>query len=401
MKIMKRSGVEAEFCKNNIINAIQGANKEVPDKDRANDKQIEIICERIQEKCANSISVLTVEDIQNLVEDELMRYQLFPLARAYITYRYQHALNRNETTTDKQILSLIELDNEEINQENSNKNPQTNSTQRDYMAGIISKDITNKYLLPDDVVKAHEEGIIHFHDSDYFAQHMTNCCLVDLNDMLQNGTCISGTMIEKPHSFSTACTVSTQIIAQVASSQYGGQTITLAHLAPFVDVSRQAIRKDVILQYEEDGIEYTDSMVDRATERRLKKEIEKGIQTIQYQIITLMTTNGQAPFVSVFIYINEVPEGQLRDDLVMISEEFIRQRLKGVKDETGYFISPAFPKILYVLDKNNVYPDSKYFWLNKLAAQCTAKRLVPDYISAKIMRQLKDGDVYPCIDLSA
>lgn len=394
MKIMKRSGVEVDFCKDNIINAIKGANKEVPVQEQATDQQIQNIWQRIQNRCIDSINILSVEDIQDLVEDELMKYQLCSLARAYITYRYRHALERQETATDKQILSLIELDNEEVKQENSNKNPQTNSTQRDYMAGIISKDISRKYLLSDDIVKAHEEGLIHFHDEDYFAQHMTNCCLVDLDDMLQNGTCISNTKIIKPHSFSTACTITTQIIAQVASSQYGGQTITLAHLAPFIDVSRQAIRKDVIEQYEEDYHMYTDDMVDRAVERRLKKEVRKGVQTIQYQIITLMTTNGQAPFVTIGAWINEVPEGQLRDDLVMLIEEVLKQRIQGVQNESGAWITPAFPKIIYVLDDNNTYPDSKYFWLTKLAAECTAKRMVPDYVSAKVMRKLKDGDVY-------
>lgn len=395
MKIMKRSGVEVDFCKDNIINAIKGANKEVTIQEQATDQQIKNIWQRIQNKCASSPSILGVEDIQDLVEDELMKYQLFALARAYITYRYKRSLERKESATDKQIMSLIDLNNEEVNQENSNKNPQTNSTQRDYMAGIISKDISRKYLLDEEIVKAHEEGIIHFHDEDYFAQHMTNCCLVNLEDMLQNGTVISNTKIIKPHSFSTACTITTQIIAQVASSQYGGQTITLAHLAPFVDVSRQAIRKEVLKELKSiEEIKISANTLENIIQKRLQKEVTKGIQTIQYQIITLMTTNGQAPFVTIGAWINEVPEGQLRDDLVMLIKEVLLQRIEGVQNEDGVWITPAFPKIVYVLDDNNTYPDSEYFWLTKLAAECTAKRMVPDYVSAKVMRKLKNGDVY-------
>ena len=343
---------------------------------------------------------LSVEEIQNLVEDELMKLNAFSVARKYITYRFQRALARQSNTTDDQILSLIECANEEVKQENSNKNPTVNSVQRDYMAGEVSKDLTRRILLPEDIVKAHDEGLIHFHDADYFSQHMHNCDLVNLEDMLQNGTVISETMIEKPKSFSTACNVATQIIAQVASSQYGGQSITLSHLAPFVDVSRQKFRKEVKEEFETIGLELDDEKINALAEERLKKEITKGVQTIQYQVVTLMTTNGQAPFITVFMYLNEVPEGRLRDDLAMIIEETLKQRMKGVKNEKGVYITPAFPKLIYALQENNIEPDSQYYYLTELAARCSAKRLVPDYISEKVMKELKvdqngNGQCYP------
>jgi len=343
---------------------------------------------------------LSVEEIQNLVEDELMKLNAFSVARKYITYRFQRALARQSNTTDEQILSLIECANEEVKQENSNKNPTVNSVQRDYMAGEVSKDLTRRILLPEDIVKAHDEGLIHFHDADYFSQHMHNCDLVNLEDMLQNGTVISETMIEKPKSFSTACNVATQIIAQVASSQYGGQSITLSHLAPFVDVSRQKFRSEVKEEFKAIGIELDDEKINALAEERLKKEITKGVQTIQYQVVTLMTTNGQAPFITVFMYLNEVPEGRLRDDLAMIIEETLKQRMKGVKNEKGVYITPAFPKLIYALQENNIEPDSQYYYLTALAARCSAKRLVPDYISEKVMKELKvdqngNGQCYP------
>ena len=345
---------------------------------------------------------LSVEEIQNLVEDEIMKLNAFSVARKYITYRYKRALVRKANTTDEQILSLIECDNEEVKQENSNKNPTVNSVQRDYMAGEVSKDITKRLLLPEHIVKAHEEGIIHFHDSDYFAQHMHNCCLVNLEDMLQNGTVISETMIERPKSFSTACNIATQIIAQVASSQYGGQSISLAHLAPFVDVSRQKLRKEVREEFEQEGIEVTEQQINELAEYRVRKEVNRGVQMIQYQVITLMTTNGQAPFVTVFMYLNEVPEGQTKEDLALIIEETLNQRILGVKNEQGIYVTPAFPKLIYVLEEDNIHEDSKYWELTKLAAKCTAKRMVPDYISEKKMLELKidkngEGHCYTCM----
>ena len=350
--------------------------------------------------CKKMKRALSVEEIQNLVEDELMKLNAFSVARKYITYRFQRALARQSNTTDDQILSLIECANEEVKQENSNKNPTVNSVQRDYMAGEVSKDLTRRILLPEDIVKAHDEGLIHFHDADYFSQHMHNCDLVNLEDMLQNGTVISETMIEKPKSFSTACNVATQIIAQVASSQYGGQSITLSHLAPFVDVSRQKFRKEVKEEFETIGLELEDEKINALAEERLKKEITKGVQTIQYQVVTLMTTNGQAPFITVFMYLNEVPEGRLRDDLAMIIEETLKQRMKGVKNEKGVYITPAFPKLIYALQENNIEPNSQYYYLTELAARCSAKRLVPDYISEKVMKELKvdqngNGQCYP------
>ena len=397
MKIIKRNGQEAIFDEVKITNAIIGANKEVVETERLSEEEIDNITNDIKYKCQKMKRALSVEEIQNLVEDELMKLNAFSVARKYITYRFQRALARQSNTTDDQILSLIECANEEVKQENSNKNPTVNSVQRDYMAGEVSKDLTRRILLPEDIVKAHDEGLIHFHDADYFSQHMHNCDLVNLEDMLQNGTVISETMIEKPKSFSTACNVATQIIAQVASSQYGGQSITLSHLAPFVDVSRQKFRKEVKEEFETIGLELDDEKINALAEERLKKEITKGVQTIQYQVVTLMTTNGQAPFITVFMYLNEVPEGRLRDDLAMIIEEVMRQRMQGVKNEKGVWITPAFPKLIYVLDEDNITEDSKYWHLTELAAKCTAKRMVPDYISAKIMKEMKNGEVYPCM----
>ena len=400
MKIIKRNGQEAIFDEVKITNAIIGANKEVVETERLSEEEIDNITNDIKYKCQKMKRALSVEEIQNLVEDELMKLNAFSVARKYITYRFQRALARQSNTTDYQILSLIECANEEVKQENSNKNPTVNSVQRDYMAGEVSKDLTRRILLPEDIVKAHDEGLIHFHDADYFSQHMHNCDLVNLEDMLQNGTVISETMIEKPKSFSTACNVATQIIAQVASSQYGGQSITLSHLAPFVDVSRQKFRKEVKEEFETIGLELDDEKINALAEERLKKEITKGVQTIQYQVVTLMTTNGQAPFITVFMYLNEVPEGRLRDDLAMIIEETLKQRMKGVKNEKGVYITPAFPKLIYALQENNIEPNSQYYYLTELAARCSAKRLVPDYISEKVMKELKvdqngNGQCYP------
>ena len=400
MKIIKRNGQEAIFDEVKITNAIIGANKEVVETERLSEEEIDNITNDIKYKCQKMKRALSVEEIQNLVEDELMKLNAFSVARKYITYRFQRALARQSNTTDDQILSLIECANEEVKQENSNKNPTVNSVQRDYMAGEVSKDLTRRILLPEDIVKAHDEGLIHFHDADYFSQHMHNCDLVNLEDMLQNGTVISETMIEKPKSFSTACNVATQIIAQVASSQYGGQSITLSHLAPFVDVSRQKFRKEVKEEFETIGLELDDEKINALAEERLKKEITKGVQTIQYQVVTLMTTNGQAPFITVFMSLNEVPEGRLRDDLAMIIEETLKQRMKGVKNEKGVYITPAFPKLIYALQENNIEPNSQYYYLTELAARCSAKRLVPDYISEKVMKELKvdqngNGQCYP------
>ena len=400
MKIIKRNGQEAIFDEVKITNAIIGANKEVVETERLSEEEIDNITNDIKYKCQKMKRALSVEEIQNLVEDELMKLNAFSVARKYITYRFQRALARQSNTTDDQILSLIECANEEVKQENSNKNPTVNSVQRDYMAGEVSKDLTRRILLPEDIVKAHDEGLIHFHDADYFSQHMHNCDLVNLEDMLQNGTIINGVMIEKPHRFITAATIATQIIAQVASSQYGGQSITLSHLAPFVDVSRQKFRKEVKEEFETIGLELDDEKINALAEERLKKEITKGVQTIQYQVVTLMTTNGQAPFITVFMYLNEVPEGRLRDDLAMIIEETLKQRMKGVKNEKGVYITPAFPKLIYALQENNIEPNSQYYYLTELAARCSAKRLVPDYISEKVMKELKvdqngNGQCYP------
>ena len=402
MKIIKRSGVEVVFDINKVTEAIRKANEDAVEKERLTEEQIQEVSNNVHKQCKKAKHSLGVEDIQNLVENELMRIQAYNIARKYITYRYRRALVRKANSTDEQILSLIECNNEEVKQENSNKNPTVNSVQRDYMAGEVSKDITKRFLLPDDVVRAHEEGIIHFHDADYFAQHMHNCCLVNLEDMLQNGTVISETMIEKPHSFSTACTIATQIIAQVASSQYGGQTITLAHLAPFVDISRQKLIKDVRKEMSEAGVDMTEEQILAIAEKRLKEEIKKGMQTIQYQVVTLMTTNGQAPFVTVFMYLNEVKDPRTKADLAMIIEECLIQRYKGVKNEKGVWITPAFPKLIYVLEEDNITEGSKYWYLTELAAKVTAKRMVPDYISEKKMLEYKvdkngNGNCYACM----
>lgn len=397
MKIIKRSGSEATFDEKKITAAITKANYEVPVKERLSKEQIADITTAVVNICLDMNRSLSVEEIQDLVEEQIMDKRAFSVARKYITYRYNRALVRKSNSTDKQILSLLECNNEEVKQENSNKNPTVNSVQRDYMAGEVSKDITKRFLLPNEVIRAHEQGILHFHDSDYFAQHMHNCCLVNLEDMLQNGTVISETMIERPKSFSTACNIATQSIAQIASSQYGGQSISLTHLAPFVDISRQKYRKQVEDEFKDANIGYTSDQVDRVAELRVRDEIKRGVQMIQYQVITLMTTNGQAPFVSVFMYLNEAPEGRLRDDLALIMEEILRQRIQGVKNEKGVYITPAFPKLLYVLEENNVRKDSKYWYLTELAAKCTAKRMVLDYISEKIMKKMKDGNCYPCM----
>ena len=397
MKIIKRSGQESIFDSNKIKLAVQKANDEVVADDlKLSEEEVLKITENVTKVCSSMNRALSVEEIQDLVEDELMKTGKTHVARKYITYRYKRALVRQSNTTDDQILSLIECDNEEVKQENSNKNPTVNSVQRDYMAGEVSKDITRRFLLPQDIVRAHEEGLIHFHDSDYFAQHMYNCCLVNLEDMLQNGTVISETMIERPKSFSTACNIATQAIAQIASNQYGGQSITLSHLVPFVDVSRQKYRKEVAKEFAAAGVELDTDKINKVAELRVREEVRRGVQVIQYQVITLMTTNGQAPFITVFMYLNEVPEGQIRDDLALVIEEMLNQRMHGVKNEKGVWITPAFPKLIYVLEEDNVAKDSKYYYLTELAAKCTAKRLVPDYISEKIMLREK-GDVYPCM----
>lgn len=397
MKIIKRSGKEVTFDGSKILAAIEKANKEVTPEQSLSDDQIKNIGAQVEEKCGKLTRAASVEEIQDMVEDGLMESGKFEVARKYITYRYRHALVRKSNTTDEQIMSLIECSNEEVKQENSNKNPTVNSVQRDYMAGEVSRDITRRFLLPEDVVKAHKDGIIHFHDSDYFAQHMHNCCLVNLEDMLQNGTVISETMIERPKSFSTACNIATQAIAQIASSQYGGQSITLSHLVPFVDVSRQKFRREVRQEFIDAKMDATDEQINDIAEMRVRKEIERGVQVIQYQVITLMTTNGQAPFITVFMYLDEVPEGQLRDDLALVIEEMLKQRIIGVKNEKGVYITPAFPKLIYVLDEDNIQEGTRYWYLTQLAAKCTAKRMVPDYISAKKMKEYKGGDVYPCM----
>ena len=396
-KVIKRNGEEVDFHLEKIINAIKAANKEVDKIHQMNEYQIIAIADNIALKVRDFTHAVNVEDIQDMVETGIMEMRGYEVAQKYVRYRYKRELTRKSNTTDNGILSLLDNINEEVNQENSNKNPVINSTQRDYMAGEVSKDLTRRVLLPEEIVRAHEEGIIHFHDSDYFAQREHNCDLINLEDMLQNGTVISETLIEKPHSFFTACNVTTQIVAQVASNQYGGQSFTLAHLAPFVDISRQKIRKNVIAEREACGESLDEKIIDAVTERRLKEEVKSGIQTIQYQLITLMTCNGQAPFVTVFMYLDEVEGGKIRDDLAMIIEEVLVQRMQGVKNEKGVWITPAFPKLIYVLDEDNVTADSKYWYLTELAAKCTAKRMVPDYISAKIMKELKQGEVYPCM----
>ena len=397
MKIIKRSGSENEFDADKIIAAISKANTEVPTMERLSEEQIAEIASNVESICEEMHRALNVEEIQDLVEDQIMNKRAFALARKYITYRYNRALVRKSNSTDKQILSLIECDNEEVMQENSNKNPTVNSVQRDYMAGEVSKDITKRFLLPEDIVRAHEQGIIHFHDSDYFAQHMHNCCLVNLEDMLQNGTVISETMIDTPKSFATACNIATQSIAQIASSQYGGQSFSLAHLAPFVDVSRKKYFKQVTAEFETAGINYTHEQVEKVVEIRVKDEIKRGVQMIQYQVITLMTTIGQAPFVTIFMYLNEAKDERTKTDLAMVIEEILNQRILGVKNEKGIYITPAFPKLLYVLEEDNITEGSKYWYLTKLAAKCTAKRMVPDYISEKVMLDLKNGNCYPCM----
>ncbi len=405
MKIIKRSGTEVTFDIDKIVNAIRAANLEVEEGSRLTDRQVIYAAQNVAEACEKAGHTVSVEEIQDLVEDEIMRLDCYEVARHYIIYRYVQSLKRQKNTTDDKILSLIECNNEEVKQENSNKNPTVNSVQRDYMAGEISKDLTQRVLLPQEIVDAHNEGLIHFHDSDYFAQHMHNCDLVNLEDMLQNGTVISGTLIEKPHSFSTACNIATQIIAQVASSQYGGQSISLTHLAPFVEVSRQKIRGEVARELEELGVSASPEKVREVVEDRLRDEIRRGVQTIQYQVVTLMTTNGQAPFVTVFMYLNEARTPQEKHDLAMIVEETLRQRYEGVKNEAGVWITPAFPKLIYVLEDDNVHENSPYFYLTQLAAKCTAKRMVPDYISEKKMRELKlskgetagNGDCYTCM----
>ena len=396
-RVIKRNGEEVSFDLSKIISAISKANREVDPIHRMNEYQIMAIAEKIAQQTEEAMHAVNVEDIQNMVETGIMEMRGYEVAQKYVRYRYKRELTRKSNTTDNGILALIEHLNEEVKQENSNKNPVINSTQRDYMAGEVSKDLSRRVLLPEEIVRAHEAGIIHFHDMDYYAQKEHNCDLINLEDMLQNGTVISETMIEKPHSFFTACNVTTQIVAQVASNQYGGQSFTLSHLAPFVDVSRQKLRKSVIEERIEAGESLDEEIIRKVTEHRLKEDVKNGIQTIQYQLITLMTCNGQAPFVTVFMYLDEVPEGQTREDLALIIEEVLRQRMQGVKNEKGVWITPAFPKLIYVLDEDNITENSKYWHLTELAAKCTAKRMVPDYISAKIMRELKQGDVYPCM----
>ena len=395
--VIKRNGEEVHFDRAKIVNAITKANGNVERIHQMNPYQIEAIADTIAEQVQEMPHAVNVEDIQDMVETSIMEMRGYEVAQKYVRYRYRRELKRKSNTTDNGILALLDHINEEVNQENSNKNPVINSTQRDYMAGEVSKDLTMRVLLPEEIVKAHDEGIIHFHDSDYYAQREHNCDLINLQDMLQNGTVISQTLIEKPHSFFTACNVTTQIVAQVASNQYGGQSFSLAHLAPFVDISRQKIRNKVIEERKACGEPLDDEIIQKVSERRLKDEIQSGIQTIQYQLITLMTCNGQAPFVTIFMYLDEVPEGRTRDDLALIIEEVMKQRMQGVKNERGAWITPAFPKLIYVLDEDNIHEDSKYWYLTELAAKCTAKRMVPDYISAKIMRQLKNGNVYTCM----
>ena len=401
MRIIKRNGSEEDFNIEKIINAVKKANGSGEHK-FLTDEQIEDVADYVEYKCNKIRRAVSVEEIQDMVEDQLMAKGAFELARRYVRYRYNRSLVRKANTTDNRILSLIECNNEEVKQENSNKNPTVNSVQRDYMAGEVSRDLTRRMLLPADIVEADKEGIIHFHDSDYFAQHMHNCDLVNLEDMLQNGTVISDTLIERPHSFSTACNIATQIIAQVASNQYGGQSISLAHLAPFVQVSREKIRRETLAEIEELGVHPTEAKINDIVEQRLRKEVNRGVQTIQYQVVTLLTTNGQAPFVTVFMYLNEAKNEQEKHDLAMIIEETLKQRHKGVKNEKGVWITPAFPKLIYVLEEDNITEDSKYWYLTELAAKCTAKRMVPDYISEKVMLQSKidkngEGHCFTCM----
>ena len=396
MRVIKRNGAEVEFDIVKIIAAVTKANNVVDEEARMTPVQIQRIAESVEFSCQSLGRAPTVEEIQDFVEHQIMAHGAFAVAKRYITYRYNRSLVRKSNTTDDKILSLIECNNEEAKQENSNKNPVVNSTQRDYMAGEVSRDLTNRLLLPEDIVKAHEEGIIHFHDTDYYAQHMHNCDLVNLEDMLQNGTVITGTLIERPHSFATACNIATQIVAQVASNQYGGQSISLTHLAPFVDVSRQKIRKQVLAEVEALGVAPTEDKITEIVEKRLREEIRRGVQTIQYQVVTLLTTNGQAPFITVFMYLNEARSEQEKRDLAVIIEEMLEQRYQGVKNEQGVWVTPAFPKLIYVLEEDNIHDDSPYYYLTQLAAKCTARRMVPDYISEKKMLELK-GDVYPCM----
>ena len=396
MRVIKRNGAEVEFDIVKIIAAITKANDVAEEDARMTPVQIQRIAESVEIACQSLGRAPTVEEIQDFVEHQIMAHGAFEVAKCYITYRYTRSLVRKSNTTDDKILSLIECNNEEAKQENSNKNPVVNSTQRDYMAGEVSRDLTNRLLLPADIVRAHEEGIIHFHDTDYYAQHMHNCDLVNLEDMLQNGTVITGTLIERPHSFATACNIATQIVAQVASNQYGGQSISLTHLAPFVDVSRQKIRKQVLAEVEALGVHPTEDKITEIVEKRLREEIRRGVQTIQYQVVTLLTTNGQAPFITVFMYLNEARSEQEKRDLAVIIEEMLEQRYQGVKNEQGVWVTPAFPKLIYVLEEDNIHDDSPYYYLTQLAAKCTARRMVPDYISEKKMLELK-GDVYPCM----
>ena len=405
MKIIKRNGSEVTFEVEKIVNAIAKANAEVPEDQRLTEREIQFASLNVTDECEKAGHTVTVEEVQDLVEDQLMALDRFEVARKYIIYRYIQNQKRHKNTTDDKILSLIECNNEEVKQENSNKNPTVVSVQRDYMAGEVSKDLVQRELLPEDIVAAHNEGLIHFHDSDYFAQHMHNCDLINLDDMLQNGTVISGTLIERPHSFSTACNIATQIIAQVASCEYGGQSISLAHLAPFVDVSRKKIRKTVMEEMNSVGVELSAEQLNEMVEKRLRDEVSRGVQTIQYQVVTLMTTNGQAPFITVFMYLNEAKNEQEKQDLALIIEEMLRQRYQGVKNEEGVWITPAFPKLIYVLEEDNVYEDSKYYYLTQMAAKCTARRLVPDYISEKKMKEYKlskgekegEGDTFTCM----
>ena len=395
MKIIKRNGSEAAFDITKIIVAVSKANKEIDERQRLTNEQIRTIAANVEGACVAMGRAASVEEIQDLVEKQIMGQGAFDVAKEYICYRYTRSLARRANTTDNQILSLIECNNEEVKQENANKNPTVNSVQRDYMAGEVSKDITRRILLPREIVEAHEQGIIHFHDMDYFAQHMHNCDLVNLEDMLQNGTVITGTLIEKPHSFSTACNIATQIVAQVASNQYGGQSISLAHLAPFVQISREKIRREVEVEIGELGVSPDEAQISKIVERRLREEIKRGVQTIQYQVVTLMTTNGQAPFITVFMYLNEAKNEREKRDLAMIIEEVLLQRYEGVKNEKGVWVTPAFPKLIYVLQEDNITPGSEYYYLTDLAAKCTAKRMVPDYISEKKMKELKEGNCFP------
>ena len=395
MKIIKRNGSEAAFDITKIIVAVSKANKEIDERQRLTNEQIRTIAANVEGACVAMGRAASVKEIQDLVEKQIMGQGAFDVAKEYICYRYTRSLARRANTTDNQILSLIECNNEEVKQENANKNPTVNSVQRDYMAGEVSKDITRRILLPREIVEAHEQGIIHFHDMDYFAQHMHNCELVNLEDMLQNGTVITGTLIEKPHSFSTACNIATQIVAQVASNQYGGQSISLAHLAPFVQISREKIRREVEVEIGELGVSPDEAQISKMVERRLREEIKRGVQTIQYQVVTLMTTNGQAPFITVFMYLNEAKNEREKRDLAMIIEEVLLQRYEGVKNEKGVWVTPAFPKLIYVLQEDNITPGSEYYYLTELAAKCTAKRMVPDYISEKKMKELKEGNCFP------